>query len=104
MVEDLQTESLALRGRPQIGLEAICVDDRYKSLDRVQRRARLRDILGDMTPAASENSVDRRYAVRRCLDLDVVDRLHQPWSSLETIVRIRRATHNEAMLTMRKDE
>jgi hypothetical protein len=78
VVEHLQTERLALRGRTQVRLEPVGVDDRDQGLDSVQWRARLREILGDVSTAPGENCVDGRNTVCWCLYLDCIDGLHQP--------------------------
>ena len=54
VVKDLLAEGLALRVCPQVGLEAVRVDDRDERLDRVQRRAGLGHVLRDMAAAKSQ--------------------------------------------------
>lgn len=51
MVEDGQSEGLALCVRAQVRLEAKRVDGRDEGLDGVERRAWDGSVLGDVTPA-----------------------------------------------------
>ena len=52
VVEYLKTKCLSLRCGPQVRLEPISVDDRYKCFHGVQRRPRLRNILCNMATSS----------------------------------------------------
>lgn len=54
MVEDGQSEGLALRVRAQVRLEAERVDGRDEGLDGVERGARDGSVLGDVTPGGGD--------------------------------------------------
>lgn len=58
MIERLHAERLSLRRRPEIGLEPVGVENRDESLDGVEGRSSLGDILGDVTTTTSENGED----------------------------------------------
>lgn len=75
MVKGLETESLSLCVRSEIRLESVGVDDGDVSLDGVQRRSRLGQVLRYVSTATGEDLVDGWYTVLRSLDLDVVDGL-----------------------------
>ena len=54
VMEDGHTERLALRVRPEVRLETERVDRWNERLDRVERRAGHRCILGNVTPATKD--------------------------------------------------
>jgi len=58
MVKRLHAERLSLRRRPKIRLEPVGIENRDESLDGVERRSSLGDILGDVTTTTSENGED----------------------------------------------
>ena len=91
VIEELDTErcvrqsldhtslrTLALRVRSQIRLEAVGVDDRDKGLDSEERRSRLGNVLRHVPSSPREHLVYGRDAIRRRLNLDIVDGFHQP--------------------------
>jgi len=59
MIKHLQTECLPLRRSSQVRFKTIRIDHGYQSLDGVQRRSRLRNVLCYMASAACEDSVHR---------------------------------------------
>lgn len=58
MVEDGQSEGLALSVCAQVRLEAKRVDGRDEGLDGVERRARDGSVLGDVTPEGRRTTQD----------------------------------------------
>jgi hypothetical protein len=75
MVESLQAEGLTLRVGAKVRLESVGVDDGDVSLNGVEGRSGLGNVLGDVPTTPSEHLVDGRYAILWCLDLDKVDGL-----------------------------
>lgn len=64
MVEDGQSEGLALSVCAQVRLEAKRVDGRDEGLDGVERRARDGSVLGDVTPEGRRTTQDDNSRVQ----------------------------------------
>lgn len=104
MIESLEAERLTLRVRPEVRLEAVGVDDGDVGLDGVERGTGLGNVLRDVPSSTCEDLVDRRDAVLRCLDFDVVDGLREGSQRRSEGEGGRRRTSCRRGVAMRKEE
>lgn len=77
LIEDTQTERLSGCVDSQIGFKAERIDRREDSLERVQRRTRLRILIDDMSSSLHEYIDATFNRVGSALDFDMQQRFHQ---------------------------